>query len=128
MESPLENWKKSKTPDNDNKIYHKGGIKKRKVWLVQHENFQPIIFSNPTTALEYGREELAKRTNNYDGTRYIDPQASLCIVGYYINDIESPAFVLTSNLFNEELVLNNNQLYDSRQEKLSQSQRAEIPS
>lgn len=129
MEIPLETWKVSLVEEmakdeNDVKIrrkYHRGrGKKERKIWVVQHENLQPVIFSNPTTALEYGREQIAKRTHNYDGSSYIDRDAVLCIIGYYINDKDSPAFVLTSNLFNEELIVRNNSIYDLRSEEESE--------
>jgi len=110
------------------KKYHKGRFRSRRIWMVQHENWQPVFFTNPTSALEYGKEEVAKVTNDYDGSKYIEPDAMLHITGFYINDKNSPCWILTDNLFNEELILKNNQLYDIQSQEREQQETPEVSS
>ena len=97
----------------EKKHYYKGRVKTNRIWIVQHEDYQPYVFSNHTSALEHGRFIVSSVTHNYDGTKWIEPNSYLCIIGYNVNDIQSPAYILTENLFNAELIWKNNEAYEA---------------
>jgi hypothetical protein len=101
------------TDFKDNQNQNENRKRKKRVWVVQHENYQPYLFSNHTSALEHARFIVSTATHDYDGSKWIDPDSYVGIVGYNLNDIQSPAFVLTENLFNKELILQNNDKYEA---------------
>lgn len=113
-------WRIQMSPNTNSKK-----IKRKRIWVVQHETFEPVLFDNPTSALEYGREIIKRETNDYDGTRYISKESFLSILGYYVNEPNAKRSVLTVNLFNYDLIIKNNDEYERRENQ--EAEAAKIP-
>jgi hypothetical protein len=79
--------------------------------MVTHNNEQPIFFTSQKRAEDYAHEFLKKITNNYDGSKYIGIESYLSVIGFYLNDLNSPCLIAEDNLYKLEKINENNEIY-----------------
>lgn len=81
------------------------------IWMVSHNNEQPVFFTSEDRAKVYANELLEKKTNNFDGSEYLDGDSYLGVTGFYVNHENSPCLIAIGNLYTKEKINANNSIH-----------------
>jgi hypothetical protein len=81
------------------------------IWMVTHNNDHPSFFTSEDRAKTFANKLLKEKTNDFDGSKYLDGDSYLSVIGYYVNNEKSPAFIAVENLYTKEKINANNGEY-----------------